>query len=73
MDLETIKDCILGFLLTGLLTVIIKELKELRDAIDRLNLSVAVGLERVEGHDKRLNSHKLKITNLEEKILKLKS
>lgn len=53
------------FLVTGAFTFVAYEVRQARKSVTRLNLNVARILERIQGHEKVLDRHDERITNLE--------
>lgn len=58
MDWNAAKDLILGFLGTGIFTVLVYEIHELRTSVTKLNEHISMLLERT-------SSHEMRITRLE--------
>ena len=61
MELEQIKDAILALMVPALFAWLISEIKKTRESIQELNLKIAVVIQQVDFHEKR-------IENIEKKI-----
>lgn len=55
MDWNAAKDLILGFLGTGIFTVLVYEIHELRTSVTKLNTQLSVLLERTASHENRIS------------------
>lgn len=68
MDWNAAKDQILGYLTVGFIAYISYELRQIRSWIQTFAVREAVLSERVESHEKRLDSHGHRINKIEGKV-----
>lgn len=62
---KEILNAILGFLATGLVTILVVEVHRTRQSLLALNVNLAKIIEKVANHDKALDEHGDRITFLE--------
>lgn len=66
LDKEVL-NAILGFLATGLVTILVVEVHRTRQSLLDLNVNLGKIVERVASHDKSIDEHSDRITFLERK------
>lgn len=61
MELEAIKDAVLGFMMSGLFGWLIFEIRMTRTSIEELNVKIATIIMQVEFQEKRIDNIEKKI------------